>query len=156
MSPPSELEAGDRGKDSGRTRPVAYLGASEDELRAVRKPKRVLAMADQRQLFPHHGTLTVTSDALNLEGWMTLTPAEVTSVELTFTPLYSRWLAAGVRGRNASFGLFGSLGKPLILSVHAERAAYLLIDFHWFTGVNKARAWAPQIARWAEDGAPRS
>jgi len=131
----------------GRT--ATYLGASEDELRVASDSRRVLAVTDQRRLFPHQGTLTLTPEAIDLRGWRTLTPTQVTTVELTFTPLYSRWIAGGVRGRNASFGLFGSLGKPIVLSLLGEAPLYLLIDFRWLTGINKARAWAPRIAIWA-------
>ncbi|HVC23337.1 MAG TPA: hypothetical protein VNH82_07945 [Candidatus Dormibacteraeota bacterium] len=74
----------------------------------------------------------------------------MTSVELTFTDAYSRWMASGVRGgRYSSFGLFGSLGKPLVLHLNGEDSIYLLIDFRWLTGINSARAWAPRFTSWA-------
>ena len=126
-----------------------YLGASEGELRAAGSSTRLLAMSDQRRLFPHQGTLELGGDSLSLGGWRTLTPSQVTSVELTFTDAYSRWMAGGVRGgRNSSFGLFGSLGKPLVLGLYGEDPIYLLIDFRWFTGINSARSWAPRMASW--------
>ena len=106
-------------------------------------------MSDQRRLFAHQGTLDLGKDSLSLGGWRTLTPSQVTSVELTFTDAYSRWMAGGVRGgRNSSFGLFGSLGKPLVLGLYGEDPIYLLIDFRWFTGINSARSWAPRMASW--------
>jgi len=134
--------------DVGWTAP--YLGASESELRAAGRSTRLLAMADQRRLFPHQGTLDLGGASLSLGGWRTLTPSQVTSVELTFTDAYSRWMASGVRGgRYSSFGLFGSLGKPLVLHLNGEDSIYLLIDFRWLTGINSARAWAPRFTSWA-------
>ena len=106
-------------------------------------------MSDQRRLFPHQGGLELEGDSLSLGGWRTLTHSQVTRVELTFTGAYSRWMAGGVRGgRNSSFGLFGSLGKPLVLHLDGEDPIYLLIDFRWFTGINSARSWAPRITSW--------
>lgn len=132
---------------------ATYLGATADELGLVHGFARLAAMSDQRRLFPHQGRIELRGDALVLEGWRTIRRERITNVELTFTDVYSRWMAGGVRGgRNASFGLFGNLGKPLVLHLVGDGQIYLLIDFSWFSGINQARRWFPTITSWAEQG----
>jgi hypothetical protein len=80
----------------------------------------------------------------------------VASVRLTFTDAYRRSQAAGIRGNNASFGLFWNLGKPLVLSLHDDEPVYLLIGFRWFTGINQARRWAPLLGAWSRAEVPSS
>ncbi|MHB2023819.1 MAG: hypothetical protein ACYCO3_10890 [Mycobacteriales bacterium] len=100
---------------------AAYLGAAEGELRSARTSRRLVGMVDQRRLFPHRGTFELHGDSLVLGGWRTITAAQVSGVELTFTAAYPRWLAAGIRGgRSPSFGIFGSLGKPLVVQIIGE------------------------------------
>lgn len=134
-----------------------YLGATQDELRSVRGPARLAAMSDQQRLFPHQGTIELREEALLLEDWRSIRRDVIAKVELTFTDAYTRWMAGGARGgRYASFGLFGSLGKPLVLSLvddgDRDDPIYLLIDFRWFSGINQARRWFPAISRWVEQG----
>ena len=133
---------------------VAYLGASEDELLTARTSRRVLAMADQRLLFPHRGALELSADTIDLAGWRTLTPAQVTSVELKFTATYPRWLAAGIRGRNPSLGWFASLGKPLVVGVDNEAPLYLLLGFTWWSGTNQNRKWFARLVAWLGSAGP--
>lgn len=54
-----------------------------------------------------------------------------------------------MRGNYASLGLFGDLGKPLVLDLHDDEPVYLLIEFRWFTGINQARRWAPVLRTWS-------
>lgn len=132
---------------------ATYLGATEDELGMVHGLARLAAMSDQRRLFPHQGTIELRGDALALEGWRTIRSEHIANVELTFTDVYSRWMAGGVRGgRSASFGLFGNLGKPLVLHLVGDGPIYLLIDFSWFSGTNQARRWLPTVTSWAGRG----
>jgi hypothetical protein len=77
-------------------------------------------------------------------------------VRLTFTDAYRRGQAAGIRGNNASFGLFGNLGKPLVLRLHDGEPVYLLIGFRWLTGINQARRWAPLLQTWSRAEVPTS
>jgi len=74
--------------------------------------------------------------------------AAISRADLMVTSAYTRGQAAGARGNAASFGLFGILGKPLVLGIDGEDPVYLLIDFRWFTGINQARCWAPVLQQW--------
>jgi hypothetical protein len=88
----------------------SYLGATEAELPGAPLARRLAAYSDQRRLFPHQGTLRLTPHALVLDGWRVIRREAVANVRLTFTGVYRRGQAAGIRGNNASFGLFGDLG----------------------------------------------
>jgi hypothetical protein len=134
----------------------SYLGATEGELLGASLGRRLAAYSDQRRLFPHQGPLRLTPHTLVLGGWRTIRREAVASVRLTFTDAYRRGQAAGIRGNNASFGLFGNLGKPLVLCLHADEPVYLLIGFRWFTGVNQARRWAPRLREWSRAEVPAS
>ena len=130
---------------------VSYRGATEDELRDGSRARRILALADQRRLFPRHGELELGEDVMELGGWRRLTREQVTGVELTFTAAYSRLMAAGARGNSPSFGAFGSLGKPLGLEAVGEARVYLLLGYAWWSGINQNREWYPRIVAWAGD-----
>jgi hypothetical protein len=134
----------------------SYLGATEGELLGAPLARRLAAYSDQRRLFPHQGTLQLTQRTLILGGWRVIRGEAVASVQLTFTDAYRRNQAAGIRGNNASFGLFGNLGKPLVLRLHDDEPVYLLIGFRWFTGINRARQWAPLLQRWSRAQVPAS
>jgi hypothetical protein len=127
----------------------SYLGATEGELLGAPPARRLAAYSDQRRLFPHRGALQLTPRTLVLGGWRVIRREAVADVRLTFTDAYPRSQAAGIRGNNASFGLFGNLGKPLVLGLHDDEPVYLLIDFRWFTGINQARRWAPLLREWS-------
>jgi hypothetical protein len=127
---------------------VRYLGATEDELRRASTAKRVLAFADQRSLFPHHGLLELQPETLLLGDWKSVARAQVADVQLTFTDAYSRWVAGGARGNYPSFGILGSLGKPLIIRVVDDDPLYLLLAFRWLSGINQNRKWYPILVDW--------
>ncbi|MGI8777456.1 MAG: hypothetical protein ACR2LJ_08735 [Acidimicrobiales bacterium] len=130
---------------------ATYYGALEEELVEARRGQRFLALADQRRLFAHHGRLELSTDAIVLGGWMELARSEVSHVELSFTSAYSRLSAAGFRGRTPSFGVFGSLGKPIIISVGAGSQVYLLIRPRWWSGIDDNRRWHPRLRAWLGD-----
>ena len=134
----------------------SYLGATEGELLGAPVARRLAAYSDQRRLFPHQGALQLTPRTLVLGGWRLIRREAVAGVRLTFTDAYRRSQAAGIRGNYASFGLFGDLGKPIVLDLHEDEPVYLLIEFRWFTGINQARRWAPLLRTWccAEVSAP--
>ena len=132
----------------------SYLGATEGELLGAPLGRRLAAYSDQRRLFPHQGTLRLTPQALVLGGWRVISREAVVSVRLTFTDAYRRGQAAGIRGNNTSFGLFGNLGKPLVLGLPDGEPVYLLIGFRWFTGINQARRWAPVLQTWSRAEVP--
>lgn len=134
------------------TTPVSYFGATEEELRRLSRTGRFWGLSDQRRLFPHHGLMRLEPDALVLEGWRVIPKVAIAGSEVAFTDAYTRFMAGGVRGGNAaSFGLFGSLGKPLILTVRNDEPVYLLLGFRWWLGTNQARNYAPVIQGWLDD-----
>src|SRR5580700_1633739 len=134
----------------------SYLGATERELQDAPMSRRLSGYGDQRALFPHAGNIRIEPDRLVLEGWREIPRSSVADVRLTFTDAYRRGQAAGIRGNNASFGLFGDLGKPLVLDLHDDEPVYLLIGFRWFTGINQARRWAPLLRTWSGAEVPAS
>jgi hypothetical protein len=125
-----------------------YLGGTESELRDAPLARRVFAYVDQRVLFPHQGYLRLEPQALILGNWRVIPRAAITSVELTFTDVYRRGQAAGVRGNWASLGFIGSLGKPLVLGIADGEPVYLLIGFRYFSGINSDRWWMPILHDW--------
>jgi len=91
------------------------------------------------------------SDALILDGWRPIPRSAITAVNVTFTDAYTRFMAGGIRGNAASFGLFGGLGKPLILTLRDNERLYLLLEFRWWLGTNQAHKLAPSIQTWLSD-----
>ena len=134
----------------------SYLGATEGELLGASLARHLAAYSDQRRLFPHQGALQLTQRALVLGGWRVIRREAVAGVRLTFTDAYRRGQAAGIRGNYASFGLFGDLGKPIVLDLYDDEPVYLLIEFRWFTGINQARRWAPLLLTWSRAEMPAS
>jgi len=134
----------------------SYRGATEGELLGELRTRRVVAYSDQRRLFPHQGAPQLTPHTLVLGGWRVIRREAVADVRLTITDAYRRSQAAGIRGNDASFGLCGNLGKPLVLGLHDDEPVYLLIDFRWFTGINQARRWAPLLREWSRAEVPVS
>jgi hypothetical protein len=130
-----------------------YRGATEDELRLAGNAKRALALADQSLLFPHQGLFELRDDTMVLGDWRTIARSQVTGVDLAFTAVYSRWLAAGARGNYPSFGAFGSLGKPLIVRIVDGAPLYLLLEFSRLTGINRNRKWYPLVVGWLNGSA---
>lgn len=129
----------------------SYNGATESELRLARTSGRINLLSDQRRMFPHSGLISVDSEVLILSSWRSIPRADITNAQAKFTEVYGRAQAAGVRAGNAaSFGLFGSLGKPLVLTLRNDEPIYLLIGFRYLSGINQARRWAPQIREWIE------
>lgn len=132
------------------TTPTTYLGATDTELRQLSRPRRVRGLGDQRSLFPYQGLMQLQADALVLGGWREISRAAITGIDVAFTDAYTRFMAGGIRGNAASFGLFGSLGKPLILTLRDDEPVYLLLEFRWWAGTNQARKRAPSIERWLD------
>lgn len=131
---------------------ITYLGATESELRQASGGRRLIGLADQRRLFPHHGTMRLESEALVLEDWRSIRPrTTIEKAEVSFSDAFTRFMAGGSRGNSPSLGFLGSLRKPLILTLAAEDRIYLLLGFRWWTGINRARIWAPEIQCWLAD-----
>ena len=127
----------------------SYLGATEGELLGAPLARRLAAYSDRRRLFPHQGPLQLTPRTLIRGGWRVIRREAVAGVRLTFTGAYRRSQAAGIRGNNASFGLFGDLAKPLVLDVHDDEPACPLTGSRWFTGINQARRRTPVLRTWS-------
>ena len=132
-----------------------YIGATATELRQMTGARRLRGLADQRTLFPHQGTLRLEPDTLVLEGWQRIPRTQVQRAEVTFTSAYTRFMAGGIRGNAGSLGLFGSLGKPLVLTIEDDESVYLLLGYRWWLGTNQARRRAPAIQRWITDARNR-
>jgi hypothetical protein len=118
-----------------------YIGSTAVELAAKRRGDRVAAGVDQRVLFARRGRITLTVDALRLEGWgeqgdLFLHPADVLGVANRFTALYGRF--AG--------GLLNA-GKPLILETTVGEI-YLMVDHRTFMETTDNRRWAALIETW--------
>ncbi len=128
-----------------------YLGATGEELDSARTSKRLVAMLDQRRLFPHRGSLSLEPDAIVLGGWRDIARSQVTGVELRFTTSYSRWSAAGNRGGWPSVGWVGNLGAPLVIGLQDEPPLYMLIGFTWWSGINENRSWLQRLTGWLAD-----
>jgi hypothetical protein len=131
-----------------------YLGATESELLGASLSRQLFGYADQRVLFPHDGQLLLQPQQLVLTNWGVIPRMAITSVDVTFTSAYTRGQAGGIRGNASSLGIFGSLGKPLVLGLRDSEPVYLLIDFRFFSGINQARRWAPLLHDWLRQGAP--
>jgi hypothetical protein len=127
---------------------VNYIGATESELRQLTGARRLPGLADQRTLFPHQGILRLEPDALVLGGWQRVPRTRIRQAEVTFTSAYTRFTAGGIRGNASSLGLFGSLGKPVVLIIEDDEPIYLLLEYRWSLGTNQARRLAPEIQRW--------
>jgi hypothetical protein len=134
------------------TTPIRYHGATETELRQLSQARRFWGLSDQSTLFPHQGQMRLGPDRLELEGWRDIPRSAITRIDVAFTDAYTRLMAGGVRAGNAaSFGLFGGLGKPLILTLRDDDPVYLLLAFRWWLGTNQAHNFAPTIQRWLND-----
>ena len=127
---------------------ITYLGVTESELRRTSGGHRLIGLADQRRLFPHRGTMRLDAEALVLGDWRSISRTTIETAVVSFTVAYTRFMAGGSRGNSPSLGFLGSLGKPLILTLRDEDRIYLLLGFRWWTGINQARARAPEIQRW--------
>lgn len=127
---------------------TTYLAATETELREVAGGRRVLGLADQRRLFPHHGRLRLEHDTLALEGWLDVPRTSVSTIELAFTEHYTRLMAGGARGGFPSLGFLGDRGKPLILTRVDDPALYLLLGYRWLPGTTENAAWLSRLRDW--------
>jgi hypothetical protein len=118
-----------------------YIGSTAPELAAKRRGDRVAAGVDQRVLFARRGRITLTVDALCLEGWgeqgdLVLHPPDVRGVANRFTALYGRFVG----------GLLNA-GKPLILETVVGEI-YLMVDHRTFMETTDNRRWAALIETW--------
>lgn len=125
-----------------------YDGATAAELAPASRRRRAVALADQRRVLSHHGTLELTPEQLVLNGWRQLAPGDVVAVEQTFDQLYSRRLGAGVRGGFGSLGVLARLGAPIRLTLADGERLYLLVNFRWLLGVTDNREWCRRLRAW--------
>ena len=110
-------------------------------------------MAKNRQLHPvpHRGTITLTDDALVLDGWRTLAPQEVQEVRHEFTEEYGRFTASGARGGFPSLGVWKGKGAPLVLTLSEGEELVLLVGFAPASGTTKNAQWLPPLQKFAEN-----
>ena len=106
-----------------------YLAATVGELKDAGVSKRVAAIAYQRVLFPHSGSIELTPEALTLGGWMTLRAGDLVHVTQEFVPEYSRFTAGGARGGFPSLGALKRAGAPLIVDLRTGERIVLLVGY---------------------------
>lgn len=128
-----------------------YCAATVDELRKNSPARRVAAIVNQRLLFPHRGTLELTSSRLAFGSWRSLTPGEITQVSMGFLPEYGRIAAGGARGGFPSFGAFKRLGAPLVLDLRTGERVVLLIGYTWWSGATENANWLPALESFASE-----
>ncbi|MFF7986566.1 hypothetical protein ACFZDK_47040 [Streptomyces sp. NPDC007901] len=119
-----------------------YVDATAGEPDRRTTPDKLAAVVSQKALFPRRGRIALHRDRLVLGGWgdtgdLVLCRADITSVEVTFTDLYGRFIG----------GLLNA-GKPLILGTVPAGELYLLIDRKELTETTADRAWAARIRSW--------
>jgi hypothetical protein len=131
------------------TATVAYVGATEGELREMSSGRKAAGLNWQRSWFTHRGTLRLEPDQLALDGWLDVRRDTITDVELGFTDAYTRFMAGGIRANWPSLGIFGSLGKPLVVRrTEGREPLYLLLNYRPFLGVNSNGAWFRRLQEW--------
>ena len=129
-----------------------YYGATEEELGTRSAGRMLLGFLDQRRLFPHHGRLCMEAERLTLESWTDVPRRAVERIALEFTPAYTRFQAGGTRGKFPSLGALGNWGKPLLIRrTDGAPPLYLLLGFHWITGVTQNAAWHERLSRWLHE-----
>jgi len=123
----------------------SYLAATVSELQRVKTLTRIIALANQRVLFPHRGELEMSTDALSFENWRTITATDLRSVTQEFIPEYGRFLAGGVRGGFPSLGIAKRTGAPLILNLSDGEQIVLMIGYKVFSGISQNSSWLPAL-----------
>lgn len=126
-----------------------YHGATTGELESASALDRMAAVVNQGSLFPHKGRITLSDDALILDGWKTLRPQQIRAVSHEFTDAYGRFTAGGARGGFPSFGVLKDKGAPLVLSLDDGEDLLLLVGFAPVSGTNKNAEWLPQLQQFA-------
>lgn len=130
---------------------ASFHAATAGELEGHHIPRRLRGLADQAALFPHHGTLNITEQALVLSGYRSLAWNEITSVEQKFVPEYTRFAAGGSRGGFPSLGFFKRQGAPLVLTLASGERLILLIGFEVVSGTTKNADWLPILRQHIHD-----
>lgn len=130
---------------------AGYRAATTAELRGARLSKRLIAIIDQRILFPHVGKVELARSALTFGGWRTLQPTDVASVSHRFVPEYSRLAAGGARGGFPSLGVVKGAGAPLVLDLRTGERIVLLVDYKVVSGIATNRSWLSAITEFAAE-----
>ncbi|MFK3671439.1 hypothetical protein ACI2IX_14830 [Leifsonia aquatica] len=126
-----------------------YLAATAEELKKARSSQRLAAIANQRVLFPHSGSIELTAEALTLGEWKTLQPRDVVHVAQEFIPEYNRFAAGGARGGFPSLGALKRTGAPLIVDLRTGERIVLLVGFEVLSGVTKNSSWVKPLQKFA-------
>ncbi len=126
-----------------------YAGSTRRELRGTALARRVAGLVDQRVVMAHRGEVRLSDDELSLEGWRTVHPAEVASVQQAYLPEYGRLQAGGSRGGFPSFGFFHRYGAPLVVELTDGDSLVLLIDFSFVSGTTDNAAWLSAVEKFA-------
>jgi hypothetical protein len=122
-----------------------YLGTTEAELSARSVLDRLLAVIDQKVLFPRRGIATLQPDRLVLTGWddamgeISLRPDQISAITNDETE-HSRLLTGGIR----------RWGAPLRLFLDTDEVIYLLLNRRWFSERTDNIEWTARLTRWWE------
>ena len=130
-----------------------YLAATPSEINDLKSEHPLKSKAAQDILFPHAGTVLVSEDAIEFSGFLVLTPGEVTRISQEYIDSYTRFMAAGSRGKFGSFGIFKNLGAPVVFYRGDQDPIVVLIDFTRWSGTTKNSDFLCELTRcnsWAE------
>lgn len=121
-----------------------YLGTTEAELATRSVLDRLLAVIDQRVLFPRRGVATLRPDRLVLTGWgpvgeMSLRPDQICAITNGETE-HSRLQTGGIR----------RWGAPLRLFLDTDEVIYLLLNRRWLSERTDNIEWTARLTRWWE------
>lgn len=139
-------------RGNGTTLHDTYHAATVDELRKNSSLRRLVAIVNQKKLFPHRGQIDLSDDLLRLGSWRSLTPNDIAQVSMSFLPEYTRVAAGGARGGFPSFGALKRLGAPLVLDLRTGERIALLIGYTWWSGTTKDANWFPALRAFVAQG----
>lgn len=120
-----------------------YIAALRTELTEAGTAKRAAALLNQRALFPHRGTATLTSSQLELADWddkgaITISPSSVRRITRQFDDHYG----AFVGGASAKWG------APIIIELKDGTAVYALFNHRAFLEKTDNPEWEDALLGW--------
>ncbi|MEW4307758.1 hypothetical protein [Rossellomorea marisflavi] len=120
---------------------ATYFGTTSNELKANRLVDKISGTIHPKFRFPHTGSIELTEDTLNLEGWEDLPLLGIGHVACEYDKTFNRFTL----NSSDRLGFFGK-GEPLVVT-QGDRKMYLLIDWNFFTGFTDNRRWCEAIVK---------
>lgn len=129
--------------NSSTTTSAHYVAALRSELSEAGGARRAMALINQRALFPHRGTATLTRDQLELSEWgpqgaITIAKDSVSRITRQFDEDYGAFVGGGS----------AKWGGPVILELRDGTALYLLFDHRAFLEKTDNPAWEKRLLEW--------